>query len=100
MVERPIKKSERQSEDSADTGPSSSDFKPPVQRTSKGVERGDKRSSGKGKKASEADESKQVMNPALVRGPKPVKTQAVVTPKPEAEPELLSDEPQDEATEG
>jgi hypothetical protein len=103
MVERPIKKSERQSQDAADTSPSKpSDFQPPVKPTPKAVGRGDERlernnKGNKGKKAYGADESKQAINPALVRGPKPVKAPVPVSP-PETESELVSEEPQEEAT--
>ncbi len=94
MVERPIKKSERQPK--ADTGSESenSDSMPTAQPKPKSSKRNDDRSEGRGKKASFGDESRQSVNPALARGPKPVKPQ----PKliiPESESETISEESED-----
>ncbi len=97
MVERPIKKSERQSQPSTDNDSQSSDSAPPVESTRKVLKLDDvaPRRERKGKKSSSKDDSKQPqqINPALVRGPKPPKPQ----PKVEAEPEPES-EPDSEPT--
>jgi hypothetical protein len=116
MVERPIKKSERQpapADDSAISATSEASEAseanaqprsappPPTRRSSETREdrgegredrgdrrddRGDRRSSGKGRRNSQ-DEPKQAVNLALMRGPKPVKPVAPA-PEPEAiEPE-------------
>jgi hypothetical protein len=115
MVERPIKKSERQSQVSADDNPEnldslppvesnpkrlSLDSRPPVESNPKVIKRIDDRSSGKGKKASSADEFKQPGNPALARGPKPVKSRPKVIIEPETDSEPTSVEPQGETVEG
>jgi hypothetical protein len=94
MVERPIKKSERQPK--ADTGSESenSDSMPTAQPKPKSSKRNDDRSEGRGKKASFGDESRQSVNPALARGPKPVKPQPKVI-IPESESETISEESQD-----
>ena len=99
MVERPIKKSERQSAPADDTPksddtPKNSEAKP-APSAPKRSDRGEKRSSGKGKRGTQEDEPKQVVNLALMRGPKPVKAPAPVTPP--SEPEAVSEaEPQTE----
>jgi hypothetical protein len=93
MVERPIKKSERQSQANADGNPENSDSMPPVESNPKSLKRRDERSSSKGKK-SFADESRPPTNPALARGPKPVKPPANVVVEPETESEPTSEEPQ------
>jgi hypothetical protein len=94
MVERPIKKSERQPK--ADTGSESenSDSMPTAQPKPKSSKRNDDRSEGRGKKASFGDESRQSVNPALARGPKPVKPQPKVI-IPESESETISEESED-----
>ena len=94
MVERPIKKSERQAK--ADTGSESqnSDSMPTAQPKAKSSKRNDDRSEGRGKKASFGDESRQSVNPALARGPKPVKPQPKVI-IPESESETISEESED-----
>lgn len=96
MVERPIKKSERQPKLNTDKNSGNSDSISPAEsnpKRSKG--RGD-RSSGKGKKGSFADESKPPVNPALARGPKPVKPQPKVTTEPETDSESSPVEFQEE----
>ncbi|MBW4511639.1 MAG: hypothetical protein KME64_34825 [Scytonematopsis contorta HA4267-MV1] len=96
MVERPIKKSERQPQPSAENDSQSSDSPPPVESTRKVLKLDDVAPrERKGKKSSSRDDSKQPqqINPALVRGPKPPKPQ----PKVEAEPEPES-EPESEST--
>jgi len=100
MVERPIKKSERQSKVSADENPENLDSRPPVESNPKVIKRIDDRSSGKGKKASFADEFKQPGNPALARGPKPLKSRPKVIIEPETDSESTSVEPQGETAEG
>ena len=79
MVERPIKKSERQSQAKTDGDSSNSRVK-----SSGKPQR--KEAKGKGKKASLKDESKPPINPALARPPKPPKPKA--EPEQEAEPEV------------
>ncbi|MBD2197735.1 MULTISPECIES: hypothetical protein [Calothrix] len=94
MIERPIKKSERQaqantdknSENSADLQPESN----PRSSKSKG-----NRSSGKGKKSSFGEETKQQVSPALVRGPKPVKPKVDLKAETETEAEPSAEESQD-----
>ncbi|MBR8836113.1 MAG: hypothetical protein DSM106950_19330 [Stigonema ocellatum SAG 48.90 = DSM 106950] len=99
MVERPIKKSERQSKVSTDNNSENLDSMPPVESSPKISKRNDDRSSGRGKKASFGDESKQQVNPALARPPKPVKPRpsAIVETEPDSEP--ISGEPQGETAE-
>lgn len=95
MVERPIKKSERQAK--ADTGSESekSDSMPTAKPEPKSSKRSDDRSEGRGKKASFGDESRQSLNPALARGPKPVKPQPKVIIEPPSESEPISEDSQD-----
>lgn len=95
MVERPIKKSERQAK--ADTGSESqnSDSMPTAQPKPKSSKQNDDRSEGRGKKASFGDESRQSVNPALARGPKPVKPQPKVI-IPESESEAIPEESQEQ----
>ncbi len=98
MVERPIKKSERQAAEPSSEPPSqTSDSKPsapskPQRSADKSDDRPsgrrDDRSSGRGKRGSQDDEPKQMMNPALMRGPKPIK--APIAPEPE--PEVIAEE--------
>ncbi len=88
MVERPIKKSERQlkvdtdnserqlkvdtdnSSENLDSMPSV-ESKPKISKRNN--ERSNERSSDKGKKSKNMDEVRQQVNPALARGPKPAK---------------------------
>ncbi|MBW4564003.1 MAG: hypothetical protein KME32_23260 [Mojavia pulchra JT2-VF2] len=95
MVERPIKKSERQSQANTDNNSEKSDFTPPVESNTPNPKPKGNRSSGQGKKASFKDENKQQINPALARGPKPVKLPVKVETKPETESEPVSEESQD-----
>jgi hypothetical protein len=113
MIERPIKKSERQSQPITDSNPANlelqsqpstdnnlenSDSKPAVESNPKSSKPIINRSSGTGKKASFGDENKQYKqqgNPALARGPKPVKLQPNVQIEPETESEPISEESQD-----
>ncbi len=92
MVERPIKKSERQSQANTDTNSENLDSIPPVESKPKTSKPDGNRSSGKGKKGSFADENKPPVNPALMRGPKPVKPPAKVETEVETESEPISEE--------
>lgn len=101
MVERPIKKSERQAQAGAEgnsenqlDSKDSADF-------NRGRGKGKKeRSSGRGKKSS-ADEFKPPVNPALQRPPKPAKppVKKEVEPEPEAETAVAVEESQEPASE-
>ncbi|MCC5617286.1 hypothetical protein LC605_19795 [Nostoc sp. CHAB 5836] len=96
MVERPIKKSERQSQESTDNNPENSDSITPIESNPKSAKPSRNRSSDTGKKASFGDEKRQPGNPALARGPKPVKPPAKVkTEELETESEANSEESQD-----
>ncbi|MEH1844176.1 MAG: hypothetical protein V7L25_03955 [Nostoc sp.] len=96
MVERPIKKSERQSQGSTDNNSENSDSIAPIESNPKSSKPSRNRSSGTGKKASYGDENRQPVNPALARGPKPVKPPAKVkTEEVEIESEPISEESQD-----
>jgi hypothetical protein len=95
MVERPIKKSERQPSSGTDSNSENSDSMPTAQPNPKSSKRGGERSEGRGKKAAFGDESRQSVNPALARGPKPVKPQPKVIIEPESESEAISEESQD-----
>ncbi|KAF3884804.1 MULTISPECIES: hypothetical protein [Nostocales] len=105
MVERPIKKSERQSNTNTDNNSEDLDSTPPVESNPKSIKRNsdrradssERRSSGRGKK-SYGNESKPPVNPALARGPKPVKAKPNVVVEPEVEAESVSEEAQDQAT--
>lgn len=93
MVERPIKKSERQSQASTDNN---SDSKPSIESNPKRAKSGSDRSSGKRKKDSFKDEAKPPVNPALARPPKPVKPPVVKQePTPEANSEPTSEDSQE-----
>ncbi|GAA6618642.1 hypothetical protein [Scytonema sp. NUACC26] len=107
MVERPIKKSERQANTNADSNSENLDSTPPVESNPKSIKRNsdrkgdssERRSSGRGKK-SYGDDSKPPVNPALARGPKPVKSKPNIVVEPEVEAESSSsEESQDQATE-
>ncbi|MBE9199837.1 MULTISPECIES: hypothetical protein [unclassified Nodularia (in: cyanobacteria)] len=95
MVERPIKKSERQAQAITDNNSESSDSLPPVESQSKSVKPVVNRSSSTGKKSSFKDDIRQKVSPALARGPKPVKVPVNVKTEPESESEPISDEPQE-----
>ncbi|MBW4615962.1 MAG: hypothetical protein KME21_22300 [Desmonostoc vinosum HA7617-LM4] len=101
MVERPIKKSERQAQANADNSSENTNSVPPIESTPipKSSKPSGNRSSGKGKKAAYADENKPPVNPALARGPKPSKIKPIVKtePEPETEPETepISEESQE-----
>lgn len=80
MVERPIKKSERlaKAESAEETGASSlpSSEERRESRPARGRDKGGKGKGGKGKgKGRGEDEKPQAINPALMRGPKPAKSQ-------------------------
>ncbi|MBD2566048.1 MULTISPECIES: hypothetical protein [Nostoc] len=96
MVERPIKKSERQSQASTDNNSENTDSIAPIESNPKSSKPSRNRSSGTGKKASYGDENRQQGNPALARGPKPVKPPVKVqTEELETESETTSEESQD-----
>jgi hypothetical protein len=97
MVERPIKKSERQSQGSTDNNSENSDSITPIESNPKSSKPSRNRSSDKGKKGSSyGDEKRQPVNPALARGPKPVKPPVKVeTEELETESEPNSEESQD-----
>ncbi|MBU7584768.1 MAG: hypothetical protein KAF91_17955 [Nostoc sp. TH1S01] len=96
MVERPIKKSERQYQANTDNNSGNSDSAPSIESNPKRSNSRDNRSSGKRKKDSAKEEIKQQVNPALARGPKPVKPPVIVKSEPEAESEPVSEESQAE----
>ncbi len=95
MVERPIKKSERQSQASTDNSSENPDSQPHLESQSKSLKPVVNRSSRAEKKSSFKDDTRQKVNPALARGPKPVKVPVNVKTEPENESEPVSDEPQD-----
>jgi hypothetical protein len=95
MIERPIKKSERQSQEKTENNSENSDYVQPRESNPKSAKSRDNRSSGKGKKGSFGEETKQQVSPALMRGPKPVKPKITAQTEPEAESEPISEEPQD-----
>ncbi|BAY17140.1 hypothetical protein NIES21_29750 [Anabaenopsis circularis NIES-21] len=92
MVERPIKKSERQAQANTDNNSENSDSAPSIESHPKRSNSRDNRSSGKRKKDSAKDEIKQQVNPALARGPKPVKAPVIVKSEPETDAEQVSEE--------
>ncbi|MBD2495713.1 hypothetical protein [Nostoc sp. FACHB-280] len=91
MVERPIKKSERQAQANTDNNSENSDSAPSIESHPKRSNSRDNRSSGKRKKGTAKDEVKPPVNPALARGPKPVKP-PVVKSEPETDSEAVSEE--------
>ncbi|MEH2350906.1 MAG: hypothetical protein V7K55_23470 [Nostoc sp.] len=96
MVERPIKKSERQSQASTDNNSENTDPITPIESNPKSSKPTRNRSSGTDKKASYGNETRQQGNPALARGPKPVKPPVKVeTEELETESETISEESQD-----
>ncbi|MEH2076334.1 MAG: hypothetical protein V7K57_18380 [Nostoc sp.] len=95
MVERPIKKSERQSQASTDNNSENTDSITPIESNPKSSKPTRNRSSGTDKKASYGNETRQQGNPALARGPKPVKPPVKVeTEELETESETISEESQ------
>ncbi|MFN6465517.1 MAG: hypothetical protein RMZ41_027360 [Nostoc sp. DedVER02] len=96
MVERPIKKSERQSQANTDNNSENKDSITPIESNPKSSKPTRNRSSGTDKKASYGNETRQQGNPALARGPKPVKPPVKVqTEELETESETTSEESQD-----
>lgn len=87
MVERPIKKSERQVQPT-DNG-SETPAAPPAKPTRSSGDR--KKDRGKGKKGSKAEEPKAGVNLALMRGPRPTKLKPPVEEVPQ-EPEPTNSE--------
>ncbi|BAY65164.1 hypothetical protein NIES22_52670 [Calothrix brevissima NIES-22] len=94
MIERPIKKSERQAQANTDKNSENSADLQPESHPRGSKSRGN-RSSGKGKKSSFGDETKQQVSPALVRGPKPVKPKVNLKAETETEAEPSAEESQD-----
>jgi hypothetical protein len=95
MVERPIKKSERQPQVTTDNNSENTDSVSPIESNPKNSKPSRNRSSDKGKK-SLGDENRHQGNPALARGPKPVKPPAKVEREElETESEPTSEESQD-----
>ena len=96
MVERPIKKSERQANPDA----SNSSSPPPSrdERKEPRDERQDRsaRGKGKGKRGSREEEPKQAVNPAFARPPKPSKAKPPVIE--EVAPEVTEDSSRSEIT--
>lgn len=95
MVERPIKKSERQSQAITDNSSENSDSLLPAESPSKSLKPVVNRSSSGEKKSSFKDDTRQKGNPALARGPRPVKIPVNLKTEPESESEPISDEPQE-----
>jgi len=98
MVERPIKKSERQAQANTDNNSGNSDSAPSIESNPKRSHSGSNRSSGKRKKESSKGEVKQQINPALARGPKPVKAPVIVKSEPETESEQVSENSPEESS--
>ncbi|MBD2166581.1 hypothetical protein H6G04_19470 [Calothrix membranacea FACHB-236] len=95
MVERPIKKSERQAQANTDNNSENLDSVTPTESNPQKSKPSGNRSSGKGKKGSFKDEGKPPVNPALVRGPRPVKPKIDVKANSETDSESISEESQD-----
>lgn len=95
MIERPIKKSERQAQANTDKNSENSPDLQPTEANPKSSKSRGNRSSGKGKKSSFGDETKQQISPALVRGPKPVKPKVNLKAETETEAEPSTEESQD-----
>lgn len=119
MVERPIKKSERLARAKENGGETSSPEKQGPEksfrdresgdRNSDDRDRGDRRERGKGKgkgrgKGKDRDEKPAPVNPALVRGPRPVKIEPPqeeeVVESPAAEEGTDADTPADDSANG
>lgn len=104
MVERPIKKSERQTvaepsntEPSAIESSSDANTQPSEERSTPRPFRGKDKTKEKGKGKQE-DARSTAVNPALMRGPKPSKAKPPLIKKPESE--TPEDEADQETTEG
>ncbi|QMS87479.1 hypothetical protein HUN01_07755 [Nostoc edaphicum CCNP1411] len=97
MVERPIKKSERQAQGSTDNNSENSDSVTPIESNPKSSKPSRDRSSGGGKKSSYKDEVRQPVNLALARGPKPVKPPAAKVKTEELETESESESTSEES---
>jgi len=93
MVERPVKKSERQSEETADSNPQNLESQSPVFKApvAKGSGRREERASGRAKKGDPDGGEVRQTNAALARGPKPAK------PKPPVEPIIEESVSEEEA---
>ena len=96
MVERPIKKSERQSQiktdgtptDGTKTDVTKTDVTTSHNRPQPAEKSQRKGAKGKSKKASSKDELKSPVNPALARPPKPPRLNMQRKPEPEPEAEI------------
>lgn len=98
MVERPIKKSERQAQVAA--GETNGSTAPATGERSQAPRNKDRKGGkgGKGGKRGDREEApKQAANPALLRGPKPVKPQPVVEEPPVEEETVAETEASVEA---
>jgi hypothetical protein len=95
MIERPIKKSDRQSPTDTEKNLENLDSQLPTKPNLTGSKPSGNRSSDQGKKASFGHESKQQGNPALARGPKPVKAKVNLKTDSETELENTAEESQD-----
>lgn len=83
MVERPIKKSERQSQVNTDSESQNLDSIPQQSNPKSLKKNNDSKSKSKGRKGTNANESVAPVNPALARPPKPVKPKVTVKTEPE-----------------
>jgi len=99
MVERPIKKSERQAQANTDNNSGNSDSVPSIESNPKSPSPSHNRSSDKRKKEFSKDEPKQPTSLALARGPKPVKAPVIVQPEPETNSEQIVEDSQEEQSE-
>ncbi|BAZ41050.1 hypothetical protein NIES4101_70120 [Calothrix sp. NIES-4101] len=95
MVEKPIKKSDRQP--NPDGGSDNSDAKPVKSNRDRSdrAPRGNKRE-GRGKKSFDSEESKPPVNPAFARPPKP-KPPVVAKTEPEVESEAVVEETEEKS---
>jgi hypothetical protein len=99
MVERPIKKSERPAKDTTNDSGDSSTMQPSERdrddRSTRNKDRDKDRGRGRGGKGSRSEEPRSAGNPALMRGPKPVKAkppvEAVEEPTINSETDLAAD---------
>ncbi len=95
MIEPPIKKADRQPQTDTEKNVENLDSVLPAKPNLAGSKPSVNRSADKGKKASFGDERKQPFNPALARGPKPVKPKIDVKTDSESESENISEESED-----
>lgn len=114
MVERPIKKSERQAvaqpsdvveevlgdQPSPNEGSLDSISQSPQERSTSRPFRGKDKAKGKGNRNQQEDERSTKVNPALMRGPRPTKAKPPVIKSGEATAEDSDTEGQETTTEG